>query len=265
MNPRLPYRPQARPASRPRAFPLIPLLVACLIVVMALQGLRLAFDAGLFGAPKETKQGGVAAAVTRMSSRDDVPFEVQRRPVTVQPHNLQFGSVGMAPAHTLHVFTDPACGPCRQQVAEWLKGVPLDGVRLVYIYWPVDKTNLAGGMVLDIARRESLAQALLSRLEKRRETLTPEGLMAELDAVGVPLSRQQDYLKNEVAALSDVVSQDMAQGAKLRLPEAPVMILDDYLLDGRVLSPARVATYLQRLNRREPILQANDYWLNRGL
>lgn len=265
MNPRLPYRPQARPASRPKAFPLIPLLAACLIVVMALQGLKLAFEAGLFGTPKETKAGGVAAGVARMSTRDDAPFEVQRRPVNVQPHHLQFGAVGQVAQHTLYVFTDPACGPCRQQVNEWLRGVPLEGLKLVYIYWPKDQADLAGGMVLDIARRESLAQALLNRLEKRRESLSNEGLMAELDAVGVPLARQQDYLKNEVAALSATVGQDVALGTTLRLPPPPVVILDDYYLDGRVLSPARIGTYIQRLNRREPILQANDYWLNRGL
>lgn len=266
MSDYLPKRAHARPGGVARAFPLIPLLVACLIVVMALQGLRLAFEAGLFGRPAEVKEGGVAAGVSRLSARaQEGPFEVKRLPVQVQNHNLQFGAVGAQPAHTLYVFTDPACGPCRQQIAEWLRGVPVEGLRLVYIYWPADKADITGGMVLDIARRESVAQALLARLDRRRETLSPEGLMAELESVGVPLARQREYLQDNAGELGNVVGADIALGTKLRLVEPPVLVLDDYLLDGRVLSPARVATYLQRLNRREPILQANDYWLNKGL
>lgn len=267
MNPRLPHRPQARPSHRPRAFPLIPLLVACLIVVGALQGLRLAFEAGLFGTPTETTASGgrLAATVSRLSTRDDSLFEIQRRPVTLMPHHLQFGAAAQVAQHTLYVFTDPACGPCRQKLSEWLGGEPLEGVRIVYIYWPQDQADMTGGMVMEIARRESLAQPLLGRLERRRETLSPQGLMAELDGVGVSLARQQDYLKTEGADLAAVVGQDLALGIKLQLPPPPLMILDDYYLDGRVLHPARLRTYLQRLNKREPILQADDYWLNRGL
>ena len=257
----------SHPPRAPRSVPLIPLLGACLIVVAVLQGVKLLYEASAANAhPFNTDKGSVAAAVSRLAVEgrggDLTPIRVNAE---VYPHNLQFGATGTAaPPHTVVVFTDPTCGPCRARVASWLKDTSPYGLRVVYKYWPSNRGDTSGGILLEIARRNNLAPKLLQKMEQYPTDIPAEQMAKMLDTLGLDLNTQHDLTIKQAEDLTSTVGQDIAQATTIGLGEPPQAILDGYLLDGRILSPARIPLYITRLNHREAIIQANDYWLNGG-
>ncbi|HEX2859950.1 MAG TPA: thioredoxin domain-containing protein [Alphaproteobacteria bacterium] len=178
-------------------------------------------------------------------------------------HNLQFGNAGAAA--TLTIFTDPACAPCRAKVQQALGQLSSrmlgSGVRIVYKFWPLDKQNLSGGLVTEIARREGLATPFMKALEQQ-PAAQGDDLLAVLESAGLPLARQQDWLKNKTYDLIENVSQDISQGQNLGLGSAPQFILNGYLLEDTTLPVNRLASYITRIQTGDPIVQPSDYWLN---
>lgn len=277
-GPRFSFRRQPRPAEpaqtrlpshgpRPnRVIPLIPLLGACLIVVAVLQGVKLLYESSQSNnRPFNTEKRSMAEAVSRLGNRHKNDLSPIRVNAEVSPHDIQFTAPTMiTSAHTVVVFTDPACGPCRAGINGWLRDTGQYGLRVVYKYWPRDRADTSAGMIMEIARRGGLAQKLMQKIAAYPGDVTPEQMSNMLDALGVSLNSQHDTLIKQSADLSATIGEDIDQGTAMGLGEPPQLVLDGYLLDGEVLSPARIPLYIGRLNRRDSIVQANDYWLNGG-
>jgi hypothetical protein len=229
---------------------LLPFLVAGVLVLLALNLVHLLWE--WWGSPTVQIPPYQAAATT--------PGKPPRRlEAPIFGHNLQFGDASAAA--TLIVFTDPACAPCRAQVNRALQGVGNQSLRVVYKFWPANPQNTDGGLITEIARREGLTMPFMHALEGQ-PTAQGSDLLTVLEQAGLPLAKQQDWLKNHTAELADSLNQDIAQGQSLQLGTAPQFILNGYLLSNDSLPPANLGAYVKRINTGEDIIQTNDYWLN---
>lgn len=272
-NLRQDYQPLSRPLPRAvtqrvhqqpattRGFPLFPLLVACLIVVLALQGLKMLFESDLFsrkGIP--ARNGSPTLALPTPMPESLLPI---RRRADPFPHNLILGTTA-SPLHTVTIFTDPACGSCRTNLNRWLKDLPL-GTRLVYKYWPANPEDISSGLLMELSRRQGTAASFLRNLESARgDNLTATQLASLLDKSGTAVTDQHQLLREQMTDLTSVLGEDIDQAKHLRLGPPPQLLLDTYLLDGTILHPSRLKTYMERLNRKQPLAQPEDYFLNPG-
>jgi hypothetical protein len=228
---------------------LLPFLVAGVLVLLALNLVHLLWE--WWGSPTVQIPPYHAAATPGKAPR--------RIEAPIFGHNLQFGNANAAA--TLIVFTDPACAPCRAQVDRALQNAGNQSLRVVYKFWPANPQNTDGGLITEIARREGLTMPFMHALEGQ-PTAQGGDLLTVLEQAGLPLSKQQDWLKNKTAELVDTLNQDIAQGQSLGLGPAPQLILNGYLLSNDSLPAANLGTYVRRINTGEDIIQANDYWLN---
>lgn len=280
---RLPTAPRAGQShnrhnpGRSQALPLLPLLSAVLLIVALGQiGLwalkdrtgrdtsaaRQATGAvpGTYGA------GGTGgAAFARLLERHPALETRQLRALTPRrvifpalPENLQFGRPNAA--ITLTVLSDPACGVCRDSLKTWLEGLPQD-IRLVYKFWPADPARMTPGLTLEMARRADRVTPLWALFDTAKGDLDDHRLLALLDQAGLPLEQQRALLTDPSGTLALPLEQDIARARELALPPPPLLLLDGYVLDGRVLQPQRVLTYLERLRSGAALVQPSDTWL----
>jgi hypothetical protein len=234
--------------SRPTS--LLPFLVATVLVLLALNLGTLVY-----------RWWGNPLAPASLSTEAPSASLIGPRQVEVPTfgHNLQFGRADAA--LTLTVFTDPACAPCRSEVQRTLGAAGLDDVRLVFKFWPADPHILTGGLLMEIARRENLVRPFLRQLESHPRA-GGDDLLSLLESAGLPLAKQRAWLADNNDDLLAVLGQDITQGQTLDLGLPPQFILAGYVLNGDTLPRARLATYLRRLKRGDPLIQPNDYWLN---
>ncbi|MCP5405575.1 MAG: hypothetical protein H6922_05090 [Pseudomonadaceae bacterium] len=257
-GPTLPHRPPPRSS----AVPLLPLLIALVLVVLALQGVKLLYTMGFLGdipAPEQTIADPFQNLPVVQHGKLPTPV-VARAPAF--RHNLVTGAP--TAAYTLTIFTDPACGPCRDKLARWLTPVVTGNARIIYKYWPATVGDINGGLVMELARRQNLAGPLLSQLQTTAGTLSAEAMFNALEAAGLPLPQQRRLFAAQSEELAALVGKDIDQGRTLRLGPPPQLILQDRLLDGRLLSPSRLDLYIGRLGRNQPLVQPTDIWLFGG-
>lgn len=257
-SPRFPHRPTPQPRS---GLPLFALLAACLLVVLALQGVRFLYESGLMG---DLPASSTAQDPFKNAGRlgQPIPLEPVLANAPSFPHNLQLGNP--AATTTLTVFTDPACAACRQSLDTWLTPTVQTNARIIYKYWPQTPGNIDGGLVLELARRHNLAKPLLAQLNTTAGDLDAAAMFAALEAAGMPLADQRRALSRQSTELAALLGQDIDQGRTLRLGPPPQLVLNGYLLDGRLLTPSRLDLYVGRLFRNQPLVQASDSWLNSG-
>lgn len=172
--------------------------------------------------------------------------------------NLQFGAPNAD--ITVTVLSDPACGACRETLKSWLGGLP-GNIRLVYKFWPADPGRLTPGLTVEMARRKGLADKLWQELNASDGDLSDLQLLTLLEQAGLPLDQQRAQLAGHSDDLSAPLEKDIIAAQALQLPPPPILIVNGYLMDGRVLQPERLGTYLERLRADEPLVQGSDYWL----
>ncbi len=252
----------ARPPSPARRWPLIPILVACLLAAAVLQGVKMWLEPE--SATRQPVHAGFGniAKLYEPPKRSPVNTTILKISAPAFGHNLILGA-REAP-YTITVFTDPACAPCRADIQRILGPLPANSYRLVYKYWPLVKDDLSTGIALELARRNDLALPFLKKLGESPINHTSDAMFTTLESLGLALSAQRDMLARETLAITAALGEDMAQGEALRLAPPPQFILNDYLLDGRILAPQRMATYMDRLSHNQPLVQPRDYWLNAG-
>lgn len=263
-------RPTARPASpllprrrtrKATALPVLPLAAACLLLLAALQ-------LALWWWKYEDGLPSVRQAFPNLAALHPAAMEegaAPRAPVEVEapvlPQNLQFGDPNARVVVT--IFNDPSCGECRKQVKRRLAGVPVEGVKLVYKFWPVDATRLTPGMLVQLARREGVAGDFWQRLQARDGDFDDTTLLSLLDASGLPLAKQGDLLAKDSGALMDVLKGDIHTAEANHLPPPPVILVNGMLLDGAILDPAQLPVYVRRMLAGKPPVDGGDFWLMR--
>lgn len=263
--PQLPQRPGGQRAS---AFPLFPFLAALLLVVLALQGVRMLLELNTVNpstTPRLTSNPSVFENIHNLHPKSDaslVNMRPKRAVVPAMTFNVRVGNP-QAP-HTLTVFTDPLCTACRVTLLKVLKGLDTDRVKVVYKYWPQNPSSVEGGMILQLAQQEGKGNALLAAVSVREDAVSDIDLLSMLDVAGLNLSVQRALLAEGSGRLTDQIGRDMAQAREAGLGAPPAFVLDDYVLDGRMLHPARLGLYVGRLEKGEPLIQGRDYWLNSG-
>jgi hypothetical protein len=266
--PRVPQQLPERGVRRTSPFPLFPLLAAMLLVVLALQGTRMLLELNTVTpatTPKLTSNPSVFENIQNLHPKNAVSvvnLRPQRVVVPAMASNVRVGNPQAR--HTLTIFTDPLCAACRVTLLKILKGLDTDRVKLVYKYWPQNPSSVEGGLIMQLAQQEGKGNALLAALSLREDTVTDIDLLGMLDVVGLNLSVQRALLAEGSVRLTDQINRDMAQAREAGLGAPPQFVLDDYVLDGRILFPARVGLYVGRLEKGEPVIQGNDYWLNSG-
>jgi predicted DsbA family dithiol-disulfide isomerase len=166
--------------------------------------------------------------------------------------------------HVVTVFTDPLCTACRVTLKKILKPLDKDIVRVVYKFWPRNPAAVEGGLIMQLAHQEGKGALLLNALLDNESPLTDLDMLGMLDTAGINLSVQRALLAEGSSRLTEQLGRDIAQARNARFASPPVVVLNDYVLDGRILYPERIAMYVERLNAGQALVQGNDYWLNSG-
>lgn len=186
--------------------------------------------------------------------------EAQRLQAPPLPQNLQFGDA-MAKV-TVTIFTDPSCGACREQVRAWTAGLPVEGVRQVYKFWPQNPDRLTPGMLVELARRQAVVPNFWRSLQGAGNLdLDDPRMLDMLDRAGLPLAEQRAALVNEGESLMASLEPDIQLAKSANLPRGPVVMVDDYVLDGEVLSPDSLGVYVKRRLEGRQILERDNLWL----
>lgn len=253
-------------APKPTAFPLLPASAAAFLL---LGGAQLAFwwwesrlpDTGYSTESTQGAQGNPFVALARQAAPDTGRVrEAQRLGAVVQPQNIQFGDA--LARVTVTIFTDPSCGPCREKVREWTAGLPVQGVRQVYKFWPQDPARTTPGMLLELARRSGVVANYWRSIQGAGPAdLDDATLLNMLERAGVPLNEQRNALVNDGADLMATLEPDLALAKGAGLPPPPVVMVDDYVLDGQILSPQSLGGYVQKRLDGRQIFERDDLFL----
>lgn len=240
----------ARQARRPAptAFPLLPALAAAFILLGAAQLGFWWWEARLPGAPAQVASNpllGLFRGPEIPSNGRGSLREPQRVNAAPLPQNLQFGDA-MARV-TVTIYTDPSCGACRERVRELTAGLPIEGVRQVYKFWPADTQRMTPGILVELARRSGTVPAFWRSLQGAGSKDLDDGAMLEmLDQAGIPLTEQRSALVNDGANLMMALEDDIQTAREARLPPPPVIVVENYVLDGTVLTPEQLPAYVKR-------------------
>lgn len=266
--------PPRKVRSSTSSFPLLPATAAALIL---LGGAQLAFwwwEAQLPEIPATTlATDGTSRANPFVALRDSAPAakpvvvggrlrEAQRVPVTVLPQNIQFGDA-MAKV-TVTIFTDPACGACRARVHALTAGLPIQGVRQVYKFLPMNSETSTGGMLLELARRQGVVMPFWRMLQGAGDAdLDDAALLTMLERAGVPLDIQRAAMRDDTTALMTPLEPDMKVAKDNNLGPTPVFMVDDFVLDGVVLKPEMLQAYVKKRLEGRQLFEKDDLWLMR--
>lgn len=252
---------------RASAFPLLPMLAAAFLMLGAAQLAFWWWEARLPGVPERAQAARPTGspAWTRWWQAD-APREagqvrqVQRLAAPARPENLQFGDA-MAQV-VVTVFTDPSCGLCREQVRQWTAGLPSHGVKLVYKFWPANPERKTPGMLVEMARRDNVAGDFWRSLtDAGSADIDDATLLTMLDRAGVPLDSLRGTLVKDGADLMMVLEPDLKLARDANLPPPPVLLVDTYVVDGVVLRPDRLDSYVRKRMEGEPLFERDDLWL----
>lgn len=243
------------------AFPLLPALAATLLLLGAGQATLWWLSGRLPGAPEYTRSSQpavLAAASQPVTARSSVPR--QRLDAPPLPQNIQFGDAMGRVRVTL--FTDPACGACRQRVQELTAGLPVQGVRQVYKFWPQDPRRTTPGLLLELARREAVIPAFWKRLQASGEAdLSDIDLLQLLELAGLPLNEQRAALSQNSAELAAALTPDLATARAAELPPPPVVMVDDRVLDTARLTPTGLQDAVQKRLESRPLAREDQLWM----
>lgn len=253
-------------ASKPRktgtsAFPLLPALAATLLLLGAGQATLWWLSGRLPGAPEYTRSRHATSFTSATTPAAARPL-VSRQRLDASPlsQNIQFGDAMGRVRVTL--FTDPACGACRQRVQELTANLPVQGVRQVYKFWPSDPRRTTPGLLLELARREAVIPAFWKGLQAAGDAdLSDIDLLQLLEQAGLPLSEQRAALSHNSAELATALTPDLATARRAELPPPPVVMVDDRVLDTPRLTPTGLAEAVQKRLEGRPLAREDQLWM----
>jgi hypothetical protein len=252
--------------ARPHAFPVLPFLAAVALVLTALTVVRVGYEMGLF--ERSVPQAGQPVTFRNLPTAFR-PTQVSRLPepvivsVVARSSSIRGGNTSTGP--TLYILTDPACGSCRAQVAEVLSNIPIQSVRVVQLYWPKNPADTSGGMALELARRADILPRFTALLRAQRGDIDAAVMLQLLADAGLPMAAQRVALAEGGSDIAGLLESDIRQAKLANLPPPPQFVLQNVLIDEQVLNMARLPLYIRRMRQNEPLVQADDYWLNPGI
>lgn len=266
-------RTTPRVKSTTSAFPLLPMTAAAFLLLGAAQlafwwwESRLPYMPDTGGtAPRVALREAAANPFMALRKHEDVAAEqmkeVQRVNALPLPQNVQFGdALGRV---TVTIFTDPSCGPCREKVRTWTAGLPVQGVRQVYKFWPQDPSRLTPGMLVELARRQGEVGDFWRAIQGAGgQNLDDARMLEMLDSAGLPLAEQRATLMSDGTGLMASLEPDIATAKGARLPPPPVLMVDDYVLDGEILSPEGLRGYVRKRLEGRELFESEDLFLMR--
>lgn len=243
------------------------MLAAAFLLLGAAQLAFWWWEARLPGVPETASKTGAGFSLNTWWKEEPAAVqgqvrEVQRLAVPVRPENLQFGDAVANVVVT--VFTDPACGLCREQVRQWTAGLPAQGVKIVYKFWPQDPTRKTPGMLVEMARRQAVAGEFWRSVQDAGVAdLDDATLLTMLERAGVPLAAQRTALTDEGSPLMIALEPDLKAARDANLPPPPVVMVDDYVVDGVLLRPERLGLYVRKRLEGLALFERDDLWLMR--
>jgi protein-disulfide isomerase len=171
-------------------------------------------------------------------------------------HNITAGSPDTV--LTLTVFSDPSCGPCREQVQD-VQGMMPANTYVVYKFFPTSMENTNGGLFRQLAARHGYWPKVKALLETSNDSLDIGEWTELLEQAGMTLREQRQAMAKEGEYISLDLQKDFNLAQKIDLQRVPAFFLNSYFLDGTFLTLERLPRYIRRLQEGEPIMQAIDY------
>ena len=259
-----------------RAFPLLPLLSAVLLLLALIQVgfwlweprernvLQPLWDwVDTWRVPTSGEMPAIARAKRPAASVGDgaevtaLSGNIRRVLLATEPENIANAAV------VLTVLSDPACGDCRAAVQRWQEAAAAGTtpVRVVYKFWPRDRAQTTGGLALELARKNGKVSEFWRLLNAAEGDLGDAEILVLLERAGVPLAAQREALSAlaQQADLPGALERDMAQIGALELGPPPVALLNGYVLNERWLETATLARAIARLARGQAL--GDGVWL----
>lgn len=262
-----PIPPRHTPKPPRRGMVLFPLLTAGVVVLLMFKLAEFAVTSGIItprsAAPSPTGNPFDDMALLHPKGKGTAlaSLKPQRATVPAFTHNIQLGQAD-APL-TLTLFTDPGCTNCRTQVKEMVAQTQGRPVKVILKSWPQNQANTSALMFLELARRQGQADTFLKLLDNEKQDLTEERLITLLEKVGIPLENQRPLFTEQAESILRTIGKDIEQGQEIGLAtSSPQVVLNDYVIDGNILSTTRLGLYMDRLLNNESPIQAADVWLN---
>ena len=192
--------------------------------------------------------------------RQRVPKPIST-PVPTAPHNLTTGPFD-APV-TLTIFNDPACPSCLAQVEDVLATLDAQNVRVVHKFFPADAQdfhggNQHGGIFQQLALKYGVWPALNRELQTRQTTPDLEEWVALFGQLGVPLRQVRADLRTDSPVIMRNLERDRALAQTALVDSIPTFYVNDFLIDGKLLSLGTLQRSIARLAAGTPVLIADD-------
>lgn len=182
--------------------------------------------------------------------------EIETYPLQTFYHNLRGGSP--ASKIKLVVFTDQGCRPCERQLQQVRQLLPKDTFIIVK-YYPQKQDDMESGLFFRLAQEHPLFKNIRENLDKERGNLTTEDWVRVLEDSGVPLKEQRQLLALHSNRYMVELQDDINQGNLVGIEKIPAFVLNEYYIDGGLLTIPKMPRYASRILNGEPIVQLGDY------
>ena len=145
-----------------------------------------------------------------------------------------------------------------------LAGVDTRQVRIVHKFFPADAVNFNGGnqnggIFQQLARQYRIWPQVQRTLLARTTQPTLEDWVQMFQSAGVDLTRVRNDLKTKSPTLMGHLEQDRKLAEKALIEVVPAFYLNDYFVDGKLLTLGTLNRSIQRLQAGKPILVASDF------
>jgi|GEM_PF-2176234 len=167
------------------------------------------------------------------------------------PHNVQLGN--KLAKIRLTIFTDIACGRCRQEVAQTLKNVPLEDVHVVFKHAPTSEDDIRSGIFEQIARREGVLPEFQRIINAAGGDISNDMLLRTLSGLGVSYRQQQAMLKDEPGSITRDLDKDLNQGDRAGISQLPTFFLNRYRMGAKTLPVENIRQYIDDIKASRPV------------
>ncbi|MDD9912720.1 MAG: thioredoxin domain-containing protein [Alphaproteobacteria bacterium] len=209
--------------------------------------------------PKITASGFSNIALKHPKRKQYIQ-RIPGKPITVKikplAHNFTTGSKN--DNIVLTIFGDPSCGPCRQQIASVVKNLP-PKTKVVYKYYPQADQNPEGGIFQQLAAKKGLWNTIHKKLENAEHHLDFNSWTSLLEREGLNLREQRELLRKHTQQIVGNLQADINQADINGIKHFPAFIINNYLIDGKILTLGNMSHYVKRLKNNERIVNKHDY------
>ena len=243
--------------SKNSAAPLILLAAIALFLLLGLQLGKMFIDGDLDVLLKK-EENNVFRQIEVNHPKRKIPKRIVGRTyktdMPVYQHNVVSGPTNAA--LTLTIFDDPSCYRCQQQVRQVLRTLPKD-IRVVRKFYPSLSQYPYGGLFRQMGVRTQVwpqvEEGLITKTTFEPTIENWSDLFAEH---GLSLRKQRHFLAKYSESIVVQLEKDNLLAQKGDVQTVPTYFINNYYVDGTVVSLGKINQYNNRAKAGKPILNS---------